>query len=131
MNKEIGSATFRQAVEEERSRHQQEDDRSDGHIHMNRLSRDEELIEKSLVEIEAIVEEMLEAARSDRADDGRRGGTESGAERPDDSPPSDEPSPHATSSKPEEEEVRVEVVDATPPNGTPWSAANCCGRRKP
>ena len=26
--------------------------------------------------------------------------------------------------------LRVEVVDATPPNGTPWSASNCCGRRK-
>jgi phosphoadenosine phosphosulfate reductase len=26
--------------------------------------------------------------------------------------------------------LRIEVVDATPPNGTPWSAANCCGRRK-
>jgi phosphoadenosine phosphosulfate reductase len=26
--------------------------------------------------------------------------------------------------------LRVEVMDATPPNGTPWSAANCCGRRK-
>src|SRR5215217_355969 len=26
--------------------------------------------------------------------------------------------------------VAVEVVDATPPNGTPWSAENCCGRRK-
>jgi phosphoadenosine phosphosulfate reductase len=26
--------------------------------------------------------------------------------------------------------LRVEVVDATPPNGTPWSAANCCGMRK-
>ena len=26
--------------------------------------------------------------------------------------------------------VKVEVVDATPPNGTPWSATNCCGRRK-
>ena len=26
--------------------------------------------------------------------------------------------------------LRVEVVDATPPNGTPWSAANCCGARK-
>jgi phosphoadenosine phosphosulfate reductase len=24
----------------------------------------------------------------------------------------------------------VEVMDATPPNGTPWSAANCCGSRK-
>src|ERR687895_2759507 len=24
----------------------------------------------------------------------------------------------------------VEVVDATPPNGTPWSASNCCGARK-
>ena len=23
--------------------------------------------------------------------------------------------------------LRVEVVDATPPNGTPWSASNCCG----
>src|SRR5215213_9707742 len=26
--------------------------------------------------------------------------------------------------------VRVEVMDATPPNGTPWSASNCCGQRK-
>src|SRR5829696_8155588 len=26
--------------------------------------------------------------------------------------------------------LRVEVMDATPPNGTPWSASNCCGRRK-
>src|SRR3954453_13191942 len=26
--------------------------------------------------------------------------------------------------------VRVEVVGATPPNGTPWSASNCCGCRK-
>jgi phosphoadenosine phosphosulfate reductase len=26
--------------------------------------------------------------------------------------------------------LRVEVMDATPPNGTPWSAANCCGARK-
>jgi phosphoadenosine phosphosulfate reductase len=26
--------------------------------------------------------------------------------------------------------LRVEVIDATPPNGTPWSAANCCGSRK-
>jgi phosphoadenosine phosphosulfate reductase len=26
--------------------------------------------------------------------------------------------------------LRVEVVDATPPNGTPWSAAACCGARK-
>ena len=26
--------------------------------------------------------------------------------------------------------LKVEVVDATPPNGTPWSASNCCGRRK-
>src|ERR671922_2758340 len=26
--------------------------------------------------------------------------------------------------------LQVEVVDATPPNGTPWSASNCCGRRK-
>jgi phosphoadenosine phosphosulfate reductase len=24
----------------------------------------------------------------------------------------------------------VEVLDATPPNGTPWSGSNCCGRRK-
>src|ERR671915_2368697 len=24
----------------------------------------------------------------------------------------------------------VEVIDATPPNGTPWSAGNCCGSRK-
>jgi phosphoadenosine phosphosulfate reductase len=26
--------------------------------------------------------------------------------------------------------LRIEVIDAGPPNGTPWSAANCCGRRK-
>ena len=26
--------------------------------------------------------------------------------------------------------LRVEVVDATPPNGTPWSASNCCGRAR-
>jgi phosphoadenosine phosphosulfate reductase len=26
--------------------------------------------------------------------------------------------------------VRVEVMDATPPNGTPWSASSCCGQRK-
>jgi phosphoadenosine phosphosulfate reductase len=26
--------------------------------------------------------------------------------------------------------LRVEVMDATPDNGTPWSAAQCCGRRK-
>jgi len=26
--------------------------------------------------------------------------------------------------------LRVEVVDATPPNGTPWSATSCCGARK-
>jgi phosphoadenosine phosphosulfate reductase len=26
--------------------------------------------------------------------------------------------------------LRVEIEDATPPNGTPWSAASCCGRRK-
>jgi phosphoadenosine phosphosulfate reductase len=26
--------------------------------------------------------------------------------------------------------LRIEVVDATPPNGTPWSASNCCGTRK-
>src|SRR5919205_597484 len=26
--------------------------------------------------------------------------------------------------------LRVEVVDATPANGTPWSASNCCGTRK-
>ena len=26
--------------------------------------------------------------------------------------------------------LRVEVMDATPPNGTPWSASNCCGHRK-
>ena len=26
--------------------------------------------------------------------------------------------------------LKVEVVDATPPNGTPWSASNCCGVRK-
>ena len=23
--------------------------------------------------------------------------------------------------------LHVEVLDATPPNGTPWSASNCCG----
>jgi phosphoadenosine phosphosulfate reductase len=27
-------------------------------------------------------------------------------------------------------DLRIEVVDATPPNGTPWSASNCCGARK-
>jgi phosphoadenosine phosphosulfate reductase len=26
--------------------------------------------------------------------------------------------------------LRVEVIDATPPNGTPWNAASCCGSRK-
>jgi phosphoadenosine phosphosulfate reductase len=26
--------------------------------------------------------------------------------------------------------LSVEVVDALPPNGTPWSASNCCGARK-
>jgi phosphoadenosine phosphosulfate reductase len=26
--------------------------------------------------------------------------------------------------------LHVEVVDATPPNGTPWSAGSCCGARK-
>jgi phosphoadenosine phosphosulfate reductase len=26
--------------------------------------------------------------------------------------------------------LRVEVMDATPPNGTPWSASSCCGARK-
>src|ERR687890_2925040 len=26
--------------------------------------------------------------------------------------------------------LNVEVVDATPPNGTPWSASSCCGSRK-
>ena len=26
--------------------------------------------------------------------------------------------------------VKVEVLDATPPNGTPWSAASCCGPHK-
>ncbi len=26
--------------------------------------------------------------------------------------------------------LRVEVMDAGPPNGTPWSADNCCGTRK-
>jgi phosphoadenosine phosphosulfate reductase len=26
--------------------------------------------------------------------------------------------------------LRVDVMDATPPNGTPWSAASCCGDRK-
>jgi phosphoadenosine phosphosulfate reductase len=26
--------------------------------------------------------------------------------------------------------LRIEVIDAGPPNGTPWSAANCCGARK-
>jgi phosphoadenosine phosphosulfate reductase len=26
--------------------------------------------------------------------------------------------------------LRVEVMDATPPNGTPWGAGNCCGARK-
>jgi phosphoadenosine phosphosulfate reductase len=26
--------------------------------------------------------------------------------------------------------LHIEVMDATPPNGTPWSAASCCGDRK-
>ncbi len=26
--------------------------------------------------------------------------------------------------------LAIEVMDATPPNGTPWSASNCCGARK-
>jgi phosphoadenosine phosphosulfate reductase len=26
--------------------------------------------------------------------------------------------------------LAVEVMDATPPNGTPWSAGSCCGNRK-
>jgi phosphoadenosine phosphosulfate reductase len=26
--------------------------------------------------------------------------------------------------------LRVEIMDATPPNGTPWSASSCCGVRK-
>jgi phosphoadenosine phosphosulfate reductase len=26
--------------------------------------------------------------------------------------------------------LKVEVVDALPPNGTPWSASSCCGPRK-
>src|SRR5829696_327904 len=26
--------------------------------------------------------------------------------------------------------LRIEVMDAAPPNGTPWSAVNCCGGRK-
>src|SRR5918992_4527422 len=26
--------------------------------------------------------------------------------------------------------LKVEVIDAFPPNGTPWSASNCCGARK-
>jgi len=26
--------------------------------------------------------------------------------------------------------LKIEVVDATPPNGTPWSGSNCCGQRK-
>jgi phosphoadenosine phosphosulfate reductase len=26
--------------------------------------------------------------------------------------------------------LRIEVIDATPPNGTPWSAGHCCGQRK-
>ena len=26
--------------------------------------------------------------------------------------------------------LKIEVVDATPPNGTPWSASRCCGARK-
>jgi phosphoadenosine phosphosulfate reductase len=27
-------------------------------------------------------------------------------------------------------DLRIEVIDASPPNGTPWSASNCCGERK-
>jgi phosphoadenosine phosphosulfate reductase len=27
-------------------------------------------------------------------------------------------------------DLRVEVVDATPPNGTPWNAGMCCAQRK-
>jgi phosphoadenosine phosphosulfate reductase len=26
--------------------------------------------------------------------------------------------------------LRIEVIDALPPNGTPWSASSCCGSRK-
>src|SRR5918994_2387732 len=26
--------------------------------------------------------------------------------------------------------LEVEVIDATPPNGTPWSASSCCSARK-
>ncbi len=26
--------------------------------------------------------------------------------------------------------LAIEVMDATPPNGTPWSAGSCCGNRK-
>jgi phosphoadenosine phosphosulfate reductase len=26
--------------------------------------------------------------------------------------------------------LKIEVLDAAPPNGSPWSAANCCGNRK-
>jgi phosphoadenosine phosphosulfate reductase len=26
--------------------------------------------------------------------------------------------------------LKVEVIDALPPNGTPWSASSCCGARK-
>jgi phosphoadenosine phosphosulfate reductase len=26
--------------------------------------------------------------------------------------------------------LHIEVVDATPPNGTPWNASYCCGERK-
>jgi phosphoadenosine phosphosulfate reductase len=26
--------------------------------------------------------------------------------------------------------LKVEVIDALPPNGTPWNASNCCGVRK-
>jgi phosphoadenosine phosphosulfate reductase len=26
--------------------------------------------------------------------------------------------------------LKIEVIDALPPNGTPWSAASCCGVRK-
>ena len=26
--------------------------------------------------------------------------------------------------------LAIEVMDATPPNGTPWSASSCCGSRK-
>jgi phosphoadenosine phosphosulfate reductase len=27
-------------------------------------------------------------------------------------------------------DLRIEVIDAAPPNGTPWSASDCCGGRK-